>query len=93
MCIGRVHTSIRLEAMRIECELSQSTSGGGLYRIGTKFIVYSSNNNKITDRYAPTNSNIVKALVSRPPYTPRFICYLYTLSTHNSNCPDRKAKY
>ena len=38
-------------------------------RIRAEFIVYSSNNNKITHSYAPTNSNIVEAFKSRPPYT------------------------
>ena len=40
--------------------------------IGTEWnwiIVYSSNNNKITHSYTPTNSNIVEAFASRPPYT------------------------
>ena len=37
-------------------------------RIATEFIVYSSNNDKITHGYAPMNSNIVEAFASRPPY-------------------------
>ena len=37
----------------------------------TEFIVYSLNNNKIAVSYAPTNSKVVKAFASRPPY-PRF---------------------
>ena len=38
-------------------------------RIGTEFIVYSSNNDKITHCYSPLNSNIVEALHLRPPQT------------------------
>ena len=37
-------------------------------QIGTEFIVYSSNNDKIMHGYAPLNSNIVNALCLRPPH-------------------------
>ena len=67
MHIGCVHTWIWFGAMRFECALNQNW-------IGTEFIVYSLNNNKITHSYILMNSSIIKAFVSRPPYT------LYSLS-------------
>ena len=57
---------IRFGTMQTECAL---TSGGGLELNQNQIFVYSSHNNKITHSYAPTNSNMVEAFASRPPYT------------------------
>ena len=58
----------RFGAMQIECALNQSTSEGGLELNWNQIHCFSSNNDEIAHSYVPTNSSIVKAFMSRPPY-------------------------
>ena len=75
-CASNTHLSCSNLSGFGRCASGQSTSGGGLEPnrnrircLFTEFIVYSSNNDKITHGYTPMNSNIVEAFTSRPPYT------------------------
>ena len=72
MCIECAFIAFTLESGFGRCALDAQRVNPPLEvdwnRIGTEFIVYSSNNDKITHGYAPTNSNIVEAFASRPPY-------------------------
>ena len=69
MRIRRVHTWIRFGWCAFDVHRVNPLLEVDWNRIGTEFIVYSSNNDKIMHGYALKNSNIVEAFASRPPYT------------------------
>ena len=69
-CIECAFVVFTLESGLGQCALDAHQVNPPLeVRIGTEFIVYSSNNDKIMHGYTPLNSNIVKALRLRPPQT------------------------
>ena len=69
MRICRIYTWIRFGRCAFDAHRVSPLLEVDWNRIRTEFIVYSSNNDKITHGYAPMNSNIVEAFASRPPYT------------------------